>query len=320
MINKSKTEKKDFYEVKGFCGSKQFPLADLEVEKKAVFTSIDEMGQKFKSHDGDKEAFTRLVFATFETNLDQEMYLHSFPQSLPGMLFVAIRYYLYRMFYCCLKNKARMEYYRKAYQLIVEPAPEPEDIIWENLEYGRLARGLRRVGTLIISLILLGISFTIILFLNKESINFAEENPDDYEMKFTISILVSITITIVNMIMNFLLYNLVQFEKPIRITDFDKSHSQKIAAFSFINASIIPMAVNYINDKWEDKTILINDMFVIFISNAFVSPTLYLLDLGRILKWWYRLKLKWYFNGPNDSSISQQQAKESSVNQNSGEH
>jgi hypothetical protein len=42
--------------------------------------------------------------------------------------------------------------------------------------------------------------------------------------------------------------------------------------------------VNYINGKWEKKEILINNAIVIIAMNAFLSPTLRLIDFGYFFK------------------------------------
>ena len=40
----------------------------------------------------------------------------------------------YYLFYCCIDQSKIKEYYLK-YNISIEEAPEPEDIIYENLEF-----------------------------------------------------------------------------------------------------------------------------------------------------------------------------------------
>jgi hypothetical protein len=50
--------------------------------------------------------------------------------------------------------------------------------------------------------------------------------------------------------------------------------------------------VNYINNNWENKDILIGNILTILIMNAFLSPTMKLIDFGYRFKLWKRRNLK----------------------------
>jgi Cytosolic domain of 10TM putative phosphate transporter len=53
--------------------------------------------------------------------------------------------------------------------LLFDPAPEPTDIIWENRELTNSQRLVRLLITIAITLVLLGISFTVIIVLKQKS-------------------------------------------------------------------------------------------------------------------------------------------------------
>jgi len=50
-----------------------------------------------------------------------------------------------------------------------DPAPEPTDIIWENREITNSQRLVRMLVAIVVTLILLSISFTIIIVLKQKS-------------------------------------------------------------------------------------------------------------------------------------------------------
>jgi hypothetical protein len=61
-------------------------------------------------------------------------------------------------FICCHTNDLKIQ---GKFPLARE-APEPEDIIWENLSYPSTEKKLRRLGTYLSSLLVIGICFAIL--------------------------------------------------------------------------------------------------------------------------------------------------------------
>eukprot|EP00753_Platysulcus_tardus_P022558 PLAT9771.1.p1 GENE.PLAT9771.1~~PLAT9771.1.p1 ORF type:complete len:1198 (+),score=594.86 PLAT9771.1:165-3596(+) len=67
--------------------------------------------------------------------------------------------------------------FRGKHKLTVERAPEPSDIVWENLEVSSLQRGLRRAITTLVTFILLIVSFLIIFWARANKDRFAAAVP-----------------------------------------------------------------------------------------------------------------------------------------------
>lgn len=100
-----------------------------------------------------------------------------------------IRYYL-----CCGQIGTRFSFKRaeKEFDIIVERAPEPEDVIWTNLGMSFGALLIRKVITYLVTICLLGASFGAVYGLSIAQI--ANEGNS------IISLLISIVISLINVI------------------------------------------------------------------------------------------------------------------------
>lgn len=145
------------------------------------------------------EYFNGVVFATFKDYQDLNKYLGVFPKSFIGSVFTFFHYILANFLCCCVYSDKKKRMLRRAHSLIVERAPEPEDVLWENLQYSSTSRFFRMILVYFISLILIGIGFGIILGFNYFQLYADEEGwTSIVEVKYTISILISLTISIIN--------------------------------------------------------------------------------------------------------------------------
>jgi|JI6StandDraft_1071083.scaffolds.fasta_scaffold16528_5 hypothetical protein len=88
----------------------------------------------------------------------------------------------------CLCCKKKVEGFKLGGATITR-APEPEDIIWENIGLPPAQRFFRKTFTYVISILTLGLSFYIIYKLSEWQYNTASR---------TLSILISVFITAVN--------------------------------------------------------------------------------------------------------------------------
>lgn len=87
----------------------------------------------------DKFTCTGDVFIVYETELERYRCLHAFNRSACFRVFT---------------NGAKFANNRS---LAVEPAMEPEDVVWENLEYGRLSKFVRQIVAIVVSMFFMGV-------------------------------------------------------------------------------------------------------------------------------------------------------------------
>jgi hypothetical protein len=151
---------------------------------------------------------TGVVFATFKDCEAYEGFLNSFPQSALAKLFykglniLASRYGLFS------------ESYKKKLNLIsklkVVEAPEPSDILWENLEYTDYSKAMRKLWVYLMSILLICISFVTIVGLNIIQNKFKEQSS---RVNTLLALAVSQVIGLINFLLNKTLRKLSEFEK-----------------------------------------------------------------------------------------------------------
>lgn len=123
----------------GLCAisqEKKFEILARRVEITASIRDIDRQTAKC----GDTTDKPLYAFITFENAIAARLAVRAYNKSMWGYL-----------------RMKRSLQYKKA-RLSVAAAAEPSTIIWENLRYGKLHRGKRRIVSTVVSLVLLAIS------------------------------------------------------------------------------------------------------------------------------------------------------------------
>jgi hypothetical protein len=152
---------------------------------------------------------TGVVFATFKDSQDYETFFNFFPQTAYSNFFFKIVFFFANyLFPCCFNDR----YKRKINiinQLKVVRAPEPTDILWQNLEYSDLNKIVRKLLVYVISIVLILISFTLIVILNIIQNKYKTEF--DALINSIISLAISSVIIVINFILNVTLRKLSEY-------------------------------------------------------------------------------------------------------------
>jgi hypothetical protein len=157
-----------------------------------LFRSLDHSPNKFLGNE---------MFVTFNKIAAYENFYHQFPETFWGHVWNNIKLFFYSFCSCCTSSEARMNLYKRM-KLTVNLAPEPEDVIWENLEFSEWSRVLRKFIVFSISLLIIGLSLGVVVGLNY--FQFYAENKgwsSNRCVKYAISILISLFISGINYIM-----------------------------------------------------------------------------------------------------------------------
>ena len=229
-----------------------------------------------------KNNFTGSIFLTFNTIQQKEEYYNSYPHYILDsiiLFFIESKYY----FCCCFINeKSKKKFYRKQ-KIKVYTAPEPEDVIWENIEYDKWFRLKRGLLIYFISFCLMLIAFAIILgltflkeYLIKNQIN------SYFIIKYGVSLLITGVINGLNQIFYLLLDELTKKEKQISMTNYYLSFSIKLTFFTFTTSGIIPLVSNYIENGLKHNEFLVDNFLIIFLCNSFLTPLLWTFDIRYI--------------------------------------
>ena len=135
----------------------------------------------------------------------------------------------------------------------------------------------------IFSLIIIAGCFIIILFLNNFQTKRSNKKGVLPLVKYGLSLAISLVISILNSIFQYILENLTKKEKQISMTNFHLSFSIKLTIFTFFTSAIIPLISNYVFSKAEFD-LLVTNMFMLFITNAFLTPFMWSINFEFLLK------------------------------------
>ena len=181
------------------------------------------------------------MFVTFKTIKDAELYYEQFHQDFLSKSIDFIKNLKYYLFCCCISKKKVEKFHRRKKMKVYKP-PEPEDVLWENLDISFLFRVKKMIIFYSISLLIIGISFGIVL-----SLTYLQDISNDNRwssntfIKYCVSILITCVINIINTIFQKILDYLTTKEKHKSNTDYQLSYSIKLTFFTFANSGLVPL-------------------------------------------------------------------------------
>ena len=276
------SSKKDY--IDGFCGKK--------ITKKQILNELKECDIKLGNYieEVEKEGnkfINDSVFIVFKDSFDKTKYENFFPTSILEYLFDFIKLTLYTTCQCCSTERSR-KILKNKFRFNCNKASEPTDIIWENIEYTNLNRYFRTFIIYLVTFLILFGSFWILW-----AINIAQANMNQYSDKvlYAISFGFSMAVVLINTILKIALNFLTKLEKNISYSDYYLSYSYKLMLATWANTALIPIAVAYFNEQWRNKGLLINNAFVIFLTNSIVTPLVILIDIPYYVKSFARWRL-----------------------------
>ena len=236
-----------------------------------------------------KTNFTGCLFLTFKTIEYKENYYSQYPHFFFDKIIKLILESKYYFCCCCISEKSKKKFMRRK-NIEVNYAPEPEDVIWENLEYNKWSRFKRELVVYFISAILLAISFFIVFFLTDVKKYFlAQKNSFHFIIKYGGSLSIAAVIAIINEIFYSLIEIITKFEKQRTMTNYYLSCSVKLTFFTFCTSAIVPYVSNGVRNSWDDNDSLIDDILLIFLCNAFLTPLLWTFNIVYFIK---KIKIK----------------------------
>ena len=259
-----------------------------------------------------KDNFTNVVVVSFSNISEQEKFLDKYSQNFFEEILNFFKNFKYIVFGRFMSEKAYFKRYKEIDESIkVLPAPEPDDIIFENLVIEKPERILRIFFTTFISFLIIIISFIIVFLLTiaQERINemsFGEKNFS----KFVVSLGMTGAISVINILLQTILEILTKKEYQISLTDYNLSFSVKMTICTFLNSAIVPLISNiYANIKTMEinHDLLVSNMFTMFCVNSIVSPLMWTFNVGFYLK---KLRIWKIEKKKNTQDISQKNLNE----------
>eukprot|EP00357_Protocruzia_adherens_P031247 CAMPEP_0115022088 /NCGR_PEP_ID=MMETSP0216-20121206/31305_1 /TAXON_ID=223996 /ORGANISM="Protocruzia adherens, Strain Boccale" /LENGTH=1152 /DNA_ID=CAMNT_0002394631 /DNA_START=120 /DNA_END=3578 /DNA_ORIENTATION=- len=174
--------------------------------------------------------------------------------------------------------------------LSAERAPEPSDVMWENLGVTGAKRFRNTLTTSIATLILLGLAFGVLMLLSlwqedlKDSVS--NQNSRDYNDRFkigAISMVSALALMVTNALLGKSIRLFVRFERRQTETSYSLSVALKLGLALFVNTTILVYILNSRSEDWYSPGGLIEDVFYIMFANAIIPPLAQIFDYS-----WYK--------------------------------
>ena len=267
------------------CCEKNIPILDIIKSKKDRENELNDLLESSKNIK--KENFANVAFISFDTINEQEKFLEHYSQNFFTSIFSIFKNFKYYCCYCLLSRESKKRF-QKNRKEVCSLAPEPDDIIFENLEITKFGRIIRTCITALISFFIIAISFVIVLFLT-----LAQEQIDNMSFgaknfsKYAVSLGMTGAISIVNIIFQGILESLTKIERHMSITEQSLSFSIKLTVFTFVNSAIVPLISNVLmNTKSNSNSLeinfelLVSNMLMIFLVNGFISPLMWTFNIS----------------------------------------
>ena len=262
-----------------YCSNRGVSLEELNKEQEKYEKKLNSLVNETKLNN-----FCGCLFVTFSTIKEKEKFYNSYPH----FVIEHVYYYFKNIFYRlnCFKKKNRKTIsFDSINSINVYLAPEPEDVIWENLEFTILQRIYRMIFIYFLTVVIIYFVFKIVYYLNKIKIEVKGGNKGQI-LKYLTSLSISIILLIINKILKVIMGAITKLEKQKSLTNFYLSYSIKITIFTFVVSAIIPLLSHYINTQHEihdHKQLLMNIMFI-FLTNSFVTPLFWTLNVRLFIR------------------------------------
>ena len=266
------------------CCEKNIPIIEIIKKKKKKESELNYLLKASKNIK--KDNFANVAFISFDRIDEQERFLKKYSQNIFTTIFSIIKNFKYYFCICFLSKESKKKF-KKNKKELCSLAPEPDDIIFENLEITNIKRIVYLLATTLISFLIIAISFIIVVILT-----YAQKKIDNIPFgskkitKWIISLSMTGAISLVNIIFQGILEKLTKLERHMSMTNHILSFSVKLTIFTFVNSAIVPY-ISIIKTSGDlNYDLLIDNMLMIFIVNSFVSPLMWTFNINFFLKMW----------------------------------
>jgi hypothetical protein len=174
--------KQSFYEVNGCClccegcegigccsclfKQNNESLSQISNKQAQIKQEMDDIMMEFKNKNTIHLMLNGVAFVTFNTENEAKWFVKQFPDSIFGYCLSILRYLATNIIFSwCLGEKTKKDN-KKRIRYIVTQAHEPEEIFWQNLQFGVISKFLRKIFVYFSTLIFLGILLAFVYGIN----------------------------------------------------------------------------------------------------------------------------------------------------------
>ena len=215
----------------------------------------------------------------------QEQFYDFYPTHYITRALWKIKYFFQNIIFSnCANEKTKRKNYLKS-EIKVEYATEAYEVFWQNMGYSLCKKILFFLISLLSTIILILISFAIVYFLNYCQFNLTEKEGKHTTAEYLLSLAISIIIAIINSLSRKILKLVTRHVAAKETkTNYYISLSIKITIFTFINTNIVPLVSNRIQREYNSNKILLNNLFMIFLTNFTLRPIVFYLNPNLLFK------------------------------------
>ena len=188
-------------------------------------------------------------------------------------------------------------------KLYATTAAEPTDILWENYGLSQANRFFRRLGSALISLLIIAFSLYTIIAIKRLQINFKPIESQSFDL--LISACIAVVLAMINFLIRHIMRLLAVWERHTTYTQFNVSVVYRTGLAYFVNSGIVIILANYLlfKDKvhsketliWGSKGIVTN-VLTIQLLQVIMGPLSILFDpshiFNKLKRWWFKRKIK----------------------------
>ena len=269
------------------CFNRKTSVKDIEKTIQEQQKKLDEMQTELNENPNKFNGGT--FFVVFDNMKMKDDFCNFFPQSIFSKIIWSFRYFIGNFLCSKCWNERNKKLSKLKLSIDVTSFIEPYEVEWENMGYTRCERNVRLFFSIIAFIVLVIVELGIIIGLNALQRWVAKKKKE--VLKYILSFLISIIISITNFIGKILFKKLTFMEQIEIKTYFYISYSIKLTIFTFVTIAILPLVSNIIFGL-NGSDILINNLFMIFITNIFLPPLLFYLGPEYILKLYKRTNAK----------------------------
>ena len=244
-----------------------------------------------------KQMFTGTAFITFDTPKQSRMVKRNFQMNRSESVL------LY------LKKQANIQskLFFKNEILKIERAPEPNDIIWENLGYSWSFILKRKIFTSLATFFGLACSFVGILAVSYfQRFLIAQDNSqDNYLEKIVINSMGAATIVMINHVLNYVIDLFTAMEKHSTYTGYQTALAGKKIIAAFFNTAFIYILISIYFSDLVGRTGLVQNLLYIYINNMIINVMLFIFDPFYLLKLY---KQRQFERNPENTFLRQNEA------------
>ena len=222
--------------------------------------------------------FTQVAFVTFDQDEEAKSVAKFLHRQACSTLWQALRSAL------CPRLAPRTNLFQGR-ALQVQRAPEPTDIVWENIGVSRGTELRWRIGTWTATALVLAAGVVVVTLSATIRSKLAEtqEGSEVSVQKQVVAFLPTSLVVLVNMLLAFIIRTFSRFEKHLTVTDYNTSVALKQTLALFLNTAMAALVVHW-GDFYSAKG-LAAEMGDIMISNAVVQQLAYVLNPYWLVRW-----------------------------------